>query len=119
MVAVSKLWNWASTGPPSFMLLLVSSAGHPCFIPVRCEDLVKVGHTWEMFLAFLSLDSQWELQSYFAPSFCRSVLNKKTSNPQNVLGTALCLNKFMDVCAVADTEQVWEQLLQGSRGRGW
>lgn len=43
--------------PPSFLLLLVSSAGNPHFIPVRCEDLAKVGNrAWKMFLGFLSLD---------------------------------------------------------------
>lgn len=56
MVAVSKLWK-GTTEPLSFMLLMVSSDGHPHFIPVKCEDLAKVGnHAWKMFLGFLSLD---------------------------------------------------------------
>lgn len=56
VVAISKLWN-RITVLPSFLLLLISSAGNPHFIPVRCEDLATAGnHAWKMFLDFLSLD---------------------------------------------------------------
>lgn len=77
-----------------------------CEHPAKCETR-PAKRAW----VFKFKWSWCELQScYSAPSLRRST-SAQTKSPQQLRGTVLHLIKLADVPAVADTEQVREQLL--------